>query len=211
MTHTEALALIRAAYKAVLGRAPSEREAAVLAAVSLHETGYGSGWKPPGDGSFNMGAITAGSGWTGETFSYADSRPEAGRDVSYVTSFRKYPSADEGFKDLVRAVFIWNGRENVRQAALKGDLYAVARELYRTGYYKGRAIHSEAERIRAYQTALEHGIGAIGVTALFGQPSAMPWLILGLTGVIFWATVKSPHLPHIRRSPKVSLLSRAAT
>lgn len=194
-SHAEALAQIRAAYQAVMGRPASDCEAAVLAAVSYHETKYGSAWGGAGAGSFNMGAITAGSGWNGPTFSHKDSRPEGGKDVEYVTEFRKYSTADEGFRDLVRAVFIWNGRSSVQREAVRCDLYGVSRELYRTGYYKGLAKLSENERVIAYERALKRAVDLANQKLFDHQTTPLPWLILGLAGAIFWATTRASPLP----------------
>lgn len=162
LTHREARQHIQTGLRSVLGREPNIAEMQILAAIALLESGYGSGWKGAGIGSFNMGAITAGSSWKGETFEYRDSRPDPnnpGKDIWYTTKFRKYPNAAEGFADLARVAFITNGRKNaVLPHATEGDVYGVSAGLYATTYYTGKAAYpTPAARINVhYQGLMAH-------------------------------------------------------
>lgn len=128
-------------------------------ALSRHETGYGYGWGPPGDGSHNMGAITAGGRWSGATFSHGDSRPEGGEDVSYTTDFRAYDSREAGWADLVRVMI---GQRPMVAEAIdeRRGIRAVADALYRTGYYAGSAQDTPRQRVTRYADALRRGIEA---------------------------------------------------
>lgn len=176
MSHQEARAhIVEGFKKSVLAREPNTAEAQILAGIALLETGYGSWWKGAGVGSFNMGAITAGSSWVAEgkpTFEYRDSKPDPNRpgvDIWYTTKFRKYASAADGFADLVRVAYITNGRNKaVLPHASAGDVYGVSAGLYATVYYTGRAIYPTPEaRIRAHYGALVKHVA--NVAAALGE------------------------------------------
>jgi hypothetical protein len=140
------------AFRSVVGIEPTSNELRVLEAVSLHETTFGHGWKGEGVGSYNMGAIQADKAWTGETFTYTDSKPtDTGAQIRYEQAFRKYPNALAGWKDLVRELYV--RRSSVRRAAQSGDPLAVAKAMYMTQYYGGFGATAE-QRIRGYAQAL---------------------------------------------------------
>ena len=131
---------------------PTLNELRMLLAVALHESTYGAGWKGEGVGSFNMGAVQAGAGWTGETFTYTDTHPTStGGAQAYEAQFRKYSTALDGWKDLVRVLYLQ--RSSVRKAAETGSPMAVAKAMRATKYYQGKGA-TESDRIRGYAQAL---------------------------------------------------------
>ena len=140
------------AFQDVVHVAPTVNELRILEAVALHETTFGKGWRPPGNTSNNMGALQADASWTGDTFDYSDTHPtDTGGAVAYAQKFRAYPTALEGWKDLVRELYI--RRSSVRQAAQNGNVLDVATAMRRTKYYEGQGA-SQSERIRNYAQAL---------------------------------------------------------
>lgn len=157
-THVQARAFARKALESILGASSTGAERA-LAGVACLETSYGDGWKGAGKGSFNMGAIQAGS-WAGDTFAYTDTHPNAdGTSTPYRIAFRKYPSPAAGWEDLVRVVFVNRGRTVVLAAAQKGDLLGVSQGLHRTGYYEGFG-KTVADRIANHHAALARAVRA---------------------------------------------------
>jgi flagellum-specific peptidoglycan hydrolase FlgJ len=151
--------LAREAFEAVVHAAPTANELRILLAVALHETTFGSGWRAEGIGSNNMGALQADSSWTGETFSYSDSHPTStGTSTQYQANFRKYPTALDGWKDLVRVLYMQSPA--TRQAARAGDARAVARAMKRAGYYEGQGATVE-QRIGSYEQALVNALWEI--------------------------------------------------
>jgi hypothetical protein len=139
-------------FKRKFGRTATLQEAQILHAVGLHESGCGFWWKGAGIGSFNMGAITAGKSWTGLTFEYKDSYPDAsGLDHWYVTHFRRYANAIEGWMDL--ANIMYEDRPSVLMAATTGDVFGVSTALYETTYYTGRGKTAK-ERIAGHYAAM---------------------------------------------------------
>lgn len=137
-SHREIRTVLEQAFAAVFGRAGSRPELQCVQAVAWLESRYGSAWKPPGHNSLNLGAIQAGSNWTGATFQYTDTSPNAdGTSTPYVTKFRAYSSLMDAAIDLVQVVYVILNRESVREAASRGDTYAVSAAMYRTGYYEG--------------------------------------------------------------------------
>jgi|WetSurMetagenome_2_1015567.scaffolds.fasta_scaffold25513_5 hypothetical protein len=158
-THAEARQLATVALQRRFGVLPTQGEIKALAGVAWLETNYGAGWAgSAGENSNNMGAVTAGSSWSGDTFLHTDTKPdENGVSVQYVTRFRKYSTPTEGWSDLATEVFAANGRETVRRVARSEDWAGVSAELYRTGYYKGFGS-SSAERIANHEKALRGAI-----------------------------------------------------
>jgi hypothetical protein len=146
-------------FKRKFGRNATLQEAQILHAVGLHESGCGFWWKGVGVGSFNMGAITAGKSWTGATFEYKDSYPDAtGLDHWYVTEFRKYANAIEGWTDL--ANIMYEDRPSVLAAATAGDVFGVSTALYETTYYTGRGKTAK-ERIAGHYSAMTKSLATI--------------------------------------------------
>jgi hypothetical protein len=182
VNHNDMRTVLRAAFAAVIGREGTIHELQCLRAISSLESGDGEYWKPPGNGSFNLGALQAGSSWSGATFEYRDTTPQPdGSSKSYVTKFRKYPTLIAGAEDLVRVVFVNMGRSSVLKAASEGNtlrfsagLYCVSSPAARdketaevleqfgiapTGYYQGWG-KTPAERIAHHHKAVVASIRA---------------------------------------------------
>lgn len=146
-------------FLSLFGRPPSDSEVLMLMGVGRLETSYGDGWKEAGKGSFNMGAITAGSSWTGDVFEHKDSYPDAqGVNHWYVTKFRKYPSAEAGWQDLGHIVY--ETRPAVLAAASHGSSLGVSQALYRSHYYAGFG-KTEEERVANHHRVLDRCVRAI--------------------------------------------------
>lgn len=167
VSHRDARALCNEAFRRVFGREPKRSEAQLAQAIGRLESNYGQGWKPPGDGSHNIGAIQKGT-WTGKTFTYTDTRPNAdGTSTPYVIEFRKYNTAIDGWVDLIKRVYtggIWpKGMAHkavggprmllVLPAATRGDAAAFSAGLYDTVYYQGHGKTREA-RIANHRKAV---------------------------------------------------------
>lgn len=159
LDHVQARKDAAAGFKLKFGREPTLPEVQLLQAVGALETGYGTGWKGVGKGSFNMGAITAGNSWKGDVFVYKDSYPDdQGVNHWYETKFRKYPNAVEGWKDL--ANIMYEDRPSVLSAASDGDSYGVSAALYETVYYRGFGKNAQ-ERIANHHKTLTRNLIAI--------------------------------------------------
>jgi hypothetical protein len=159
MKHAEMRLLLRDAFARVFSRDATIPELQCLQAVAWLESSYGDGWKPPGNGSFNLGAIQAGGSWTGPTFQYTDTRPNSdGSSTPYVTKFRKYATPIDGAIDLVKVVYLNRGRDKLALVpAGKGDTLGFSRGLHTSGYYEGYGKTVE-DRIRNHHKAVERSI-----------------------------------------------------
>ncbi len=159
LTHTEARALITLAFTTVFGRAPSAFEAMFLQSIGWLETNYGSSWKGVGVGSWNMGAIQRG-GWSGSFFEYTDTHPNAdGTSTPYKIGFRKYATAQAGFEDLCKVVYLVNPqRKRALVAAAAGDVQAFSAALHAYPcYYEGFGA-TDAIRIANHAKAVTSAI-----------------------------------------------------
>lgn len=157
--HQQATALAREAFESVVHSAPTVNELRVLLAVALHETTFGAGWRGEGAESNNMGSLHATNAWTGDTFGGTDTSPtETGGTISYPQAFRKYPTALEGWQDLVRTLYVQ--MRGVRSAAASGDPHAVAVAMRKARYYEGQGA-TEADRIGSYEQALVNALWEI--------------------------------------------------
>ncbi|HEX2599581.1 MAG TPA: peptidoglycan-binding protein [Terriglobales bacterium] len=152
------------------------QESFVLRAVASHETDYGAGWKPPGVGSNNWGAVTVHPNSDGScpvgSFGYGDSKRsgaggEGGEVEQYQTCFRIYPTPTDGAKGLLYELF--TRRPSVRLAVPQG-LEAVARAMRDTSYYLGTKPTKE-EQIADYRQALEEN----GKKILLATGEDWPW------------------------------------
>lgn len=160
--HRDARRLVSMGFVRTFDREAERPEAQLTQAVGFIETGYAQFWKGEGIGSNNVGAVQAGASWTGATFSYTDTAPNAdGTSTPYVTKFRKYPTLVDGFTDLVKRVLTGGrgeGREKlVQPAAKKGDLLAFSSGLFDTVYYEGFGRNRE-ERIGHHVKALKNAL-----------------------------------------------------
>lgn len=161
--HAAARETAAEAFRSVVGVEPTTNELRILEAVSLHETTFGHGWKGEGVGSNNMGAIQADKAWLGNTFAYSDSKPtDTGAQIRYAQAFRKYANVLEGWKDLVRELYL--RRTSVRRAAQSGDPFDVATAMYKTQYFGGFGATAE-QRIRGYAQALADSLREIDEAA----------------------------------------------
>jgi hypothetical protein len=128
-----------------------------LCGVGSLETQYGAGWRGAGRGSNNMGAIQAGAGWSGATFEYTDTHPNAdGTSTPYRVAFRAYPTPLDGWCDLAHVMFTGR-RADVLVAARQGDTYSVSELMRKTGYYEGFGP-TQHDRIRNHMLALRRAI-----------------------------------------------------
>jgi hypothetical protein len=157
--HQQAATLAREAFEAVIHQPPTLNELRMLLAVALHETTFGAGWKDEGAGSNNMGAIHANKGWPGDSWGGVDTSPTStGGSISYAQAFRKYPTAQEGWEDLVRVLYVQMAA--VRRAAATGDPREVAKAMRAAKYYEGSGA-TESERIGGYEQALVNALWEI--------------------------------------------------
>lgn len=189
-SHVEMRSVLREAFSRIIGREGTIPELQCLQAIASLESSYGNAWKPPGNGSFNLGAIQAGTNWTGETFQYTDTSPQPdGTNKPYVTKFRKYPTFVAGAEDLARVVYVNQNRGQLALApAGKGETLGFSRGLYTSKYYEGHgktvedriANHHRAvvASIRAQALALKEPLPA-DIEALPDKP---PLLQLGSNG-----------------------------
>jgi len=144
-----------------------------VAGVGVLESDCGRGWHGAGRGSNNIGAIQAGSSWTGDTFVYTDTSPNPdGSSTPYVTRFRKYPTLAAGWEDLVRVMFSAR-RRSVLIAARMGDTYSVSWYLRKTGYYEGFGPTIE-DRVRNHYLALRRGIWVVAFDRSEELPEGTP-------------------------------------
>ena len=153
--HAQARDLAREAFDSVVHVAPTSNELRILLAVALHESTFGAGWRNEGSGSNNMGALQADASWTGETFANVDTHPTTTGSIEYKAQFRAYPTALDGWKDLVRVLYVQSPA--TREAARSGDVRAVARAMKRAGYYEGQGATVE-QRIGSYEQALVNAL-----------------------------------------------------
>lgn len=155
LSHMDMRHITAAAFHQQFGREGTTSELQCVQAIEGLETSYGSGWHPPGVGSFNMGAVQKG-GWTGEVFTYTDTHPNAdGTNTPYSISFRKYPTPFDGSLDVVKVVYAaFDRAKRVLPAATRGDLLAFSTELHRAPcYYEGFGA-TGAERIAHHHNAV---------------------------------------------------------
>jgi hypothetical protein len=121
-----------------LGRDPYAAEVYAVSCVARLETVYGSAWKGAGVGSNNWGAYQAGKQWTGQRFSYTDTHPNAdGTNAPYRVDFRKYATALDGCRDLVRLLMRMGCIGSDGAATRDRTFMSVSRQLYARGYYEG--------------------------------------------------------------------------
>lgn len=153
ITHTQALAIVTSADPTLT---PAENLA--VRCISWHESNYGGGWKPPGVGSNNWGAITKRMPCDESTgFMYQDSKPDGnGGVITYRTCFRRYPTPEAGALDVIKVAL----KPNVRALIATKGLRGCAEGMFANHYYTGVASTPEAN-IAAYTKALENAKRAI--------------------------------------------------
>src|SRR5512136_96151 len=161
--HADARAAATAALTKRFGVTPTAGEVWALTGIGDLESNYGAGWP----GTNYIGAITADSSWKGETFDHKDSYPdENGNPVWYVTKFKKYPTAVDGWADLANEAFANRGRANARAAAKLNDWAGVSRVLRETTYYKGFGKTKEeqiANHVKALTASIKRANKELGI------------------------------------------------
>jgi hypothetical protein len=143
----------------------SDRQNFGLQLVTLAETQYGHGWKGPGAGSFNWGAVQSprrkdGSYADGPAgfFVTGDNKYDAtkGGVVGYQTHFRKYHNDTEGLNDVAVTLL----KPNYRAAVDTGSLLMAVTAQFGNGYYTG-VQKVPADNVRAYFHFLAQWIPAL--------------------------------------------------
>lgn len=134
-------------------RDPYAAELGALSCVAILETLWGTGWKPPGAGSNNMGAMQAGKAWMRAglpTFTYTDTHPNPdGTSTPYQVPFKAYATPVDGLRDLARWLIDKGIFDMVRQDPTCETL---SRTLFAKGYYEGFGKTRE-ERIQNHLKA----------------------------------------------------------
>lgn len=154
----QGLAYARRAFETVFGVPASDGEARVLDAIAALESNRGAGWRGPGAGSNNMGAIQCGRGWTGDRFAYVDTKPNAdGSSTPYRAEFRAYATPLAGWIDLCKVAYVNRDRGIVREAADAEEWLLVSEALHSTGYYEGFG-RTVSERIAHHHRALTRAL-----------------------------------------------------
>ena len=120
--HLQAAQYCLQAFRSVYGRDPSRDELRYALCEALHDTTYGLRWKPPGAGSYNIGAIQANKSWKGETFEHTDHHSDG---TPYQIAFRKYSSPEEGWLDYIKVLYQQRGAV-LRVVQAPNDLARVA-------------------------------------------------------------------------------------
>jgi hypothetical protein len=135
LSHDEADRILRRAVPGI-----TDAESALVRTIAVLESQYGAGWSGAGVGSHNWGAIQAGGTWTGDTFEAKDSRwdPKTGKQETYVTTFRKYATDEDGARDLWSVLSSPRHRRAV-SLANRGAWAEISRSLgpLGSGYYEG--------------------------------------------------------------------------
>lgn len=190
LSHRDMREITAAAFNQQFGREGSLNEVRFAQAICGLETSYASTWKPPGNGSWNFGAIQKG-GWTGEVFTYTDTHPNKdGTSTPYSISFRKYKAPFEGVLDVIRVVYCaFAIRKQALAAAQRGDVLAFSTALHtQPVYYEGFGA-TDTERIAHHHNAvlgqLQAQAKALGEPMPEAEPLPViaPALFIGCKGI----------------------------
>lgn len=145
--------------KQALGREPTLLERQIIQAVAFIESGYGSGWKNEGKGSWNMGAVQTRETDPQKSFAYTDTHPKPdGSSVKYAARFKRYSGPVEGMADVARILF-------QQMRVTPTSISDVSRQMYEKHYYEGFGATREqriANHARALTAALEKITNALG-------------------------------------------------
>lgn len=186
-THSDAKAILAAAYENVLGVYPDHGghlfALGIAQSIGLMEGGgYGVNFHN------NWGAITAPGLKDGQcppgTFLHKDSSSEG----EYVTCFRAYETSQLGAEDLLRELYV--KRPEVYAYALAGDIRGVARAMYASNYYLGTAPKDQKDdngdytNVNRYVDFIIRGMDDIAdlytpESASSTASSALPWVFGG--------------------------------
>lgn len=209
--HSWGRSIIEAAWPLVLpGETPSASVLQIVGAVADLETSYGKGWKGPGAGSNNWGAIICTNkvkagpeGCLAGCFPNLDSSPG---DPAEMRCFRTYPSPEEGAAHLIKLLTV---KRPASHAAMKaGDIDAFSRDMHATHYYEGTSLDPEVNidrhagavwtRVQAIATALGEPIAATrggaavlaGGAPISGATAAVSLTTIGVAVGIGWGLWK---------------------
>lgn len=172
--HAWAREVIRQAFRQTMGHDGSLAALQAAQAVGMRESSYGRGWKAPGQGSHNWGAVQSGRPPCGPgSFDYTDTHPTKSGSVPYPICFRSYPSDVDGAADMIRHLYV--KRPKVAAAVRSGRLERFSGAMYDEHYYEGFGP-DRAARVRNHMkwigSALEKISKALGEPiALNGPPS----------------------------------------
>jgi len=198
---SRAAQIMRAAFKNVLGRAPTDWELQTILAQAHLESGFGAPWKAPCNECNNWGAIQCtkaqvakycrpGEDYCGVCCMYLTTRED---NTWYRWYYRVYNTPAEGAEDLVRVGYTGR-RSKVLDAARDGNLYEAVKELKATQYFE-LPLQDYYEhlvwRSREIAATLEQEpipLGGKGAGA--GVGSAMLVGALALAGVVLILRVK---------------------
>lgn len=154
--HAWAAGIVRDAWTAETGAAPTLAERQGAQAVGLHETSYGKATKPPEwAGSHNWGAVQCckpNADGTCPSGSFLSKDYDAKSDKTYAICFKSYPDDLAGARDLVR--HLTKLRPQTRAMLATGDADAIAAAMYAERYFGGFG-KTDRERIEGYAKALE--------------------------------------------------------
>lgn len=118
-------------------------------------------------------------------FLYMDTSPQQdGSSVPYPMYFRSY-GVDEAAGGFLRTLYVVHGRESVRLAAERGDLYEVSRLLRATRYYEGFGADQEARIANHHKSLVRSAVAvarALGWSMPDNSPLPRPTLREGATG-----------------------------
>jgi hypothetical protein len=173
--HHWARAIILAGFRQTFNREPTLREAQFAQAVALGESSYGRGWKEPGVGSFNWGAVQAGRPPCNPatSFGYGDTHADG---EGYAACFRKYASDVDGAADFIRIMY----KPNVLAAANDGNISGVSAGMRANRYFElalDKHIIGLTRHLKELTTALNEPMPSSG-----GSPVlliAIPVLVAG--------------------------------
>jgi len=185
-----------------LGREPTLAETQFVQAVAFIESGYGSGWKGEGVGSWNMGAVQTRETDPAKSFLYTDTHPQPdGTSKSYSVRFRKYPGPVEGMADVAKILY--------RQMKIEPtSIGAVSRQMYDRHYYEGFGPTKEARignHVKALTSALSKITAALGESMPSGgssptaspkAASAEPQSLLHFLEALHWAYSQGGSIGH---------------
>ena len=172
MNHVQARPIVQEAFELQFPDViPVRPVIQALQGVCWLETQYGQGWKGPGRGSNNWGAVQSGRPpcnlVTG--FQYTDTHPNAdGTSTPYSICLAKYATPVAGCARVAALMYGSPGKpKSALERAIAGDLYGVSAAMRAAGYYEGFG-RTQAERIGNHYKALFRAVAAISLA--IGEP-----------------------------------------
>jgi hypothetical protein len=134
--HVRARDLANEAFFHVYSRLPSLGERQYLQAISCRESTYGAGWKGEGIGSNNQGAIQCSTPPPCDPAKCFETVDHHEDGSEYHWCYKKYPTALDGWIDLVKTLYISHDRDGIRVFANEFRFDLAAEEQRRTGYFE---------------------------------------------------------------------------